>query len=71
VATEQDVTGVQTSEWAECYFTHLAEGHSVLKAFELARKQVDTPMRIVRQADLAFAPVKASGNLPRSVHSSR
>jgi hypothetical protein len=58
VATEQDVTGAQTSEWAECYFTHLAEGLSVFKSFELARKQVDTPMRIVRQTDLVFAPAK-------------
>ena len=56
VATEQDVTGVQTSEWAECYFSHLASGHSVFKAFELTRKQVDTPMRMVRQTDLAFSP---------------
>lgn len=58
VATEQDVTGAQTSEWAECYFAHLAEGHSVFKSFELARKQIDTPMRIVRQTDLAFAAPK-------------
>lgn len=55
VATEQDVTGEQTSQWAECFFGLLAKGRSVFKAFELARVQVDTPMRLVRQADLAFA----------------
>lgn len=55
VATEQDVTGTQTSEWAGCYFGHLAGGVPVFKAFDLTRKQVDTPMRIVRQADVAFA----------------
>ncbi len=59
VATEQDVTGEQTSEWAECYFSHLANGQSVFKAFELTRKQVDTPMRMVRQTDVAFLPAKA------------
>jgi len=58
VATEQDVTGEQTSEWAECYFSHLANGQSVFKAFELTRKQVDTPMRMVRQTDVAFSPAK-------------
>ena len=59
VATEQDVTGEQTSEWAECYFSHLANGQSVFKAFELTRKQVDTPMRMVRQTDVAFSAAKA------------
>lgn len=60
VATEQDVTGEQTSEWAECYFSHLANGQSVFKAFELTRKQVDTPMRMVRQTDVAFSPPRAT-----------
>jgi hypothetical protein len=55
VATEQDVTGEQTAAWAECFFGLLAKGRSVYKAFELTRMQVDTPMRLVRQADMAFA----------------
>jgi hypothetical protein len=55
VATERDVTGEQTSAWAECFFGLLAKGRSVYKAFELTRMQVDTPMRLVRQADIAFA----------------
>jgi hypothetical protein len=55
VATEQDVTGQQTSAWADCFFGMLAKGRSVYKAFELTRMQVDTPMRLVRQADIAFA----------------
>jgi hypothetical protein len=55
VATEQDVTGEQTSSWAECFFGLLAKGRSVYKAFELTRMQVDSPMRLVRQTDMAFA----------------
>jgi hypothetical protein len=55
VATEKDVTGQQTSEWAECFFGLLAKGRSVFKAFELTRAQVDTPMRIIRQKDLVFS----------------
>lgn len=55
VATEQDVTGEQTSTWAECFFGLLATGRSVYKAFQLTRMQVDSPMRLLRQADLAFA----------------
>lgn len=55
VATEQDVTGEQTAAWAECFFGLLAKGRSVYKAFQLTRMQVDSPMRLVRQADMAFA----------------
>lgn len=55
VATEQDVTGEQTATWAECFFGLLAKGRSVYKAFELTRAVVDSPMRLVRQADMAFA----------------
>jgi hypothetical protein len=55
VASEKDVTGEQTSTWAECFFGLLAKGRSVYKAFELTRMQVDSPMRLVRQADMAFA----------------
>ncbi len=55
VATEQDVTGQQTSSWAECFFDLLSKGRSVYKAFDLTRMQVDSPMRLVRQEDMAFA----------------
>lgn len=58
VASEQDVTGEQTSAWAECFFRELAKGRSVYKAFQLTRMQVDTPMRLVRQADMAFTVSK-------------
>jgi len=61
VASEQDVTGQQTAAWAECFFGLLAKGRSVYKAFELARLQVDTPMRLVRQADMAFTLGKSRG----------
>ena len=61
VATEQDVTGQQTSAWAECFFGLLAKGRSVFKAFELTRMQVDTPMRLVRQTDIAFSLDKPRG----------
>ena len=54
VATEKDVTGEQTSEWAECFFGLLARGRSVFKAFDLTRAQIDTPMRMVRQTDVIF-----------------
>lgn len=62
VATEQEVNGQQTAEWAECYFTHLANGQSLFRSFELARKQVDTPLRMVRQSDAVFALSKAKAS---------
>ena len=59
VATEKDVTGQQTSEWAECFFGLLAKGRSVFKAFDLTRAQVDTPMRIVRQKDVILSSARS------------
>lgn len=69
VATEQDVTGEQTSTWAECFFGLLAKGRSVYKAFQLTRMQVDSSMRLLRHADLAFTlgkPAVASATKPAS-----
>ena len=55
-ASDDDITGAQAKEWAECFYPLLAGGRSVHKAFALTKSQVVVPMRVFDQAhDIAFA----------------
>ncbi|MBC8057026.1 MAG: toll/interleukin-1 receptor domain-containing protein [Rhizobiales bacterium] len=54
-ASDADITGEQAAEWAECFYGFLARGRALHKAFELARAQVDVPIRAVRHRDVSFA----------------
>jgi hypothetical protein len=60
-ASDDDITGEQAKEWAECCYGLLAGGRSVHKAFALTKSQVDVPMRMFEHAqDVAFAVAAGS-----------
>lgn len=54
-ASNKDITGAQAAEWAETFYSFLAQGRSVHKAFDLTRTQVEVPIYGIRQRDVAFA----------------
>lgn len=54
-ASDAEITGEAAAEWEECFYGLLADGMPLYKAFELTRAQLDTPIRPIRHADLAFA----------------
>jgi hypothetical protein len=55
VGTEEDITGEQTAEWADCFYTLLRQGQALHKAFDLAASQVDAPLLLVPHRDVVFA----------------
>lgn len=58
-ASDADITGEAAAEWEECFYGLLADGMPLFKAFELTRTQLDTPIRPIRHADLAFSTVRS------------
>lgn len=54
-ATDAEIAGETAAEWADCFYSLLRHGHPVFKAFDIARSQVDAPIRAVRQRDVAFS----------------
>jgi hypothetical protein len=66
-ASDDDITGEQAKEWAECCYGLLAGGRSVHKAFALTKTQVDVPMRMFEHArDVAFVVGTAPPAVPRA-----
>jgi hypothetical protein len=55
VATEEEITGEQAEEWADCFYTLLRQGQSLHKAFDLAAAQVPTPLLLVPHKDAVLA----------------
>jgi hypothetical protein len=54
VGTEEEITGEQAAEWADCFYDLLRQGQPLYKAFELTQTQVEVPMLPVRHHDVAF-----------------
>jgi TIR domain len=55
VGTEEEITGEQAAEWADCFYNLLRQGQALHKAFDLASSQVDTPLLLVPHRDVVFA----------------
>jgi hypothetical protein len=55
-ASDTEITGAAAAEWAECFYSLLAQGKSLYKAFDITKSQISTPIRPVRHKDVAFAP---------------
>jgi hypothetical protein len=53
-ASDQDVSGPEAAKWADCFYSLVAQGRPVFKAFEITRQQQSEPIRAVRQKDVAF-----------------
>jgi hypothetical protein len=60
-ATSNEITAEAAKEWAECFYSFLAQGMPLYKAFDMTESQCSTPIRAVRYKDVAFA---VSGSLP-------
>ena len=52
--TEEDISGEQAADWADCFYQLLRQGKPLYNAFELTDAQVDVPMLPVRHHDLVF-----------------
>jgi len=59
VGTEEDITGEQAAEWADCFYNLLRQGQALHKAFDLAASQVDAPLLLVPHRDLVFTVPEA------------
>jgi len=55
IGTEEDLTGEQAAEWAECFYHLLRQGQALHKAYDLAASQVDAPLLLVPHRDVVFA----------------
>ncbi len=55
VGTEEDITGEQAVEWADCFYHLLRQGQALHKAYDLAASQVDAPLLLVPHRDVVFA----------------
>jgi len=55
-ASDADITGEAAAEWEECFYSLLAQGKLLYKAFDLTKSQISTPIRPIRHKDVAFAP---------------
>lgn len=53
--TEEEISGEQAAEWADCFYHLLRQGTPLYKAFDLTDAQVDVPMLPVRHHDVVFA----------------
>ena len=58
-ASDTEITGETAAEWEECFYGLLAQGESLHKTFEITKTQSNTPIRAIRNKDVAFAFVKA------------
>jgi hypothetical protein len=58
-ASDTEISGESVAEWEECFYGLLAQGESLYKAFEITKTQSSTPIRPIRNKDVAFALVKA------------
>lgn len=54
-ASDDDVTGHDAADWADCFYRLIVQGKSVYKAFEITEQQRKTPICAVRHKDVIFA----------------
>ena len=54
-ASDAVINGTEAAEWAESFYGLLTQGMPVFKAYEITRKQVSAPIRLVRQRDVTFS----------------
>lgn len=55
-ASDQEISGREASGWADCFYSLLAEGTPLFKAFDISRNQQPaTPIRAIRHKDVVFA----------------
>jgi hypothetical protein len=54
-ASDAIISGTEAAEWAESFYGLLAQGMPVFKAYEITRKQVSAPIRLVRKRDVTFS----------------
>lgn len=54
-ASDAEITGTEAAEWEECFYTLLARGMPLFRAFDITKSQSKTPIRPVRKKDVAFA----------------
>jgi hypothetical protein len=65
-ASDTEITGEAAAEWEECFYGLLSQGKPLYKAFDITRSQLSTPIRPIRQKDIAFGPSVARASTPRS-----
>ena len=53
-ASDQDITGQEAADWAECFYGLLTKGKSVFKSFDLVKTQRKSSIRAVRHQDVLF-----------------
>ncbi len=54
-ATDATISGKDAAEWEECFYGLLAQGTPLFKAFGLTKSQCRTPIRAIRNKDVAFS----------------
>ena len=54
-ASDAIIKSTEAAEWAESFYGLLRQGMPVFKAYEITRKQVSAPIRLVRQRDVTFS----------------
>ena len=59
-ASDADITGEAAAEWEECFYGLLAKGLPLFKAFDMSKSLSNTPIRSIRNRDVAFAIVDQS-----------
>jgi hypothetical protein len=59
IATDTEITGAQAADWAESFYSLLANGYSVYRAFDITRTNSKVPMRLVTHRDVAFGRTAA------------
>lgn len=54
-ASDTIISPTAAEEWEECFYSLLAEGKSLFKAFELTKLQSNAPIRAIRNKDVVFS----------------
>jgi hypothetical protein len=54
-ASDTIISAKAAEEWEECFYSLLAEGKSLFKAFELTKLQSEAPIRTIRNRDVIFS----------------
>lgn len=54
-ASDAVISGEEAEEWGQFFYGLLAQGRSLHKAFEIAKSQIEMPIRPIRHKDVCFA----------------
>jgi hypothetical protein len=54
IATDTEITGAQAADWEESFYSLLANGYFVYRAYDITRNNSKVPMRLIRHRDAAF-----------------